>query len=54
MAQSMEADQERIEEEEITAVYFNGKRDKTRDLVSDIHRKVHPRIFKEEHIAVTV
>ena len=54
MAQSKEADQERMEEEEITAVYFDGRRDKTRALVPDIHGKLHPRIIKEEHIAVTV
>ena len=54
MAKSRTIDQERMEGEEITAVYFDGRKDKTRALVPDIHGKMHPRIIKEEHVAVTV
>ena len=54
MVQSTAVDKERLEEEKITAVYFDGRRDLTWALVPDIHGKLHPRIIKEEHIAVTV
>ena len=54
MVQSKAVDKERLEEEKITAVYFDGRRDLTRALVPDVHGKLHPRIIKEEHIAVTV
>ena len=54
MVQSKAVDKERLGEEKITAVYFDGRRDLTRAVVPDVHGKLHPRIIKEEHIAVTV
>ena len=54
MAISIRKDLEKVEQEEITGIYFDGRRDKTRALIPDSHGKMHPRIIKEEHIAVTV
>ena len=54
MARSTEKDKEKLQGEEITSVYFDGRKDKTRALVPDSQGKLHPRIIKEEHVAVTV
>ena len=54
MARSTEKDKEKLQGEEITGIYFDGRKDKTRALVPDSQGRMHPRIIKEEHVAVTV
>ena len=54
MAESKGKDKEKGEEEKVTGIYFDGRRDKTRALIPDSAGKMHPRIIKEEHVAVTV
>ena len=54
MARSTEKDKEKLQGEEVKGIYFDGRKDKTRALVPDSRGKMHPRIIKEEHVAVTV
>ena len=37
----------------IEAIYFDGRKDKTRVMVEDSLGRLHPRVVKEDHISVT-
>ena len=43
----------RAKEEIIEAIYYDGRKDKTRAMVPDPSGRLHPRLVKEEHVSVT-
>ena len=37
----------------VMAIYFDGRKDKTRAMLPDLCGRLHPKIVKEEHVSVT-
>ena len=53
MACAAETENARAMKENIKAIYFDGRKDKTRAMEPDCQGTLHPRLVKEEHLSVT-
>ena len=53
MTRAQKEDLEKARKERIKAIYFDGRKDKTRAMLPDLCGRLHPKIVKEEHVSVT-
>ena len=53
MTKATDTEDERAKQENIRAIGYDGRKDKTRAMVPDSSGRLHPRMIKEEHISVT-
>ena len=54
MSDCKQQDKKKVEMSDIQAIYFDGRKDNTRAIISDENGNLHPRIIKEEHVSVTL